>query len=904
MDADEVVEAAHIAARRALGLLQAWLADERFAGSRLVWVTRGAVAVDAGERVPGLADAPVWGLVRSAQSEHPGRFVLIDVAEEEPSLRVLDAALAVDEPQLAVREGGVLAPRLARVGSGDGVLTPPAGVSRWRLDAVGGGTLEGLALVACPQVDEPLQAGQIRVGICAAGLNFRDVLIALGVYPGEAAPGSEGAGVVMEVGPQVEDLAVGDRVMGLFAGSFGPVAVTDRSWVVPVPDGWSFATAASVPIVFLTAYYALVDLAGVRPGERLLVHAAAGGVGMAAVQLARRLGVEVFGTASPGKWDTLASLGLDETRIASSRTLEFKERFLRETGGVGVDVVLDSLAGEFVDASLELLAEGGRFIEMGKTDVRDPEVVAAEHPGVRYRAFDLMQAGSQRIQEMLVEVLGLLRQGVLRPLPVRIWDVRRAPDAFRFLSQARHVGKIVLTLPRRLDAQGTVLVTGGTGGLGALVARHLVSEHGVRSIVLASRRGSEADGAHELLAELESQGARVEIAACDVSDRAQLEGLLELVPQELPLSAVVHAAGVIDDGVVESLTPARIDLVLAPKVDAAWHLHELTAKLDLSEFVLFSSVAGTLGAAGQGNYAAANAFMDALAADRRAQGLSGVSLAWGQWAQSGGMTGHLGDADLTRMARMGMRALSGEEGLDLFDAALTTEEALLVPVRLDAAALRARARASHTLPAMLRGLVRTSTPRTRDGAGGSLAQRLAGVPESERERETLKIVRAEAATVLGRLSPEAVEIQRTFKELGFDSLAAVELRNRLNTITGRRLPATLVFDYPTPATLAGYLLSEAFPDGGGDADRPPGEADIRRTLASIPLARLRESGLMDALLGLARSNGEAQLAAVGDRESEIDSMDVENLIRRTFENADSAPSSNVDSVLNPETENA
>ncbi len=251
-------------------------------------------------------------------------------------------------------------------------------------------------------------------------------------------------------------------------------------------------------------------------------------------------------------------------------------------------------------------------------------------------------------------MLELFERGALQLLPRRTWDVRRAPEALRFMSQARHVGKVVLTLPRALDAMGTVLITGGTSGLGALVARHLVAEQGIRSLVLASRRGGEAEGASELVAELESHGARVRIAACDVGDRGQLESLLELVPEEFPLSAVVHAAGMLDDGMLDSLTPERLDRVLEPKVDGAWHLHELTAGLDLSAFVLFSSAAGTLGAPGQGNYAAANAFVDALAAYRRAAGLPGVSLAWGYWAQASGMTAHLDEADLTRLARLGM----------------------------------------------------------------------------------------------------------------------------------------------------------------------------------------------------------------------------------------------------------
>jgi NADPH:quinone reductase-like Zn-dependent oxidoreductase/acyl carrier protein len=802
----------HVAVKRALALVQAWLSDERFSGSRLVFVTRGAVAVGVSERVAGLAQAGVWGLVRSAQSENPDRFVLVDLDEHEGSLRALPAvlagALSLDEPQLALREGIALAARLGRVGS-DGALEAPAGVEQWRLDAGGGGTLEDLSLVPCPEAAEALGVGEVRIGVRAGGLNFRDVLVALGVVQGVGVVGTEGAGVVIEVGPEVTGLAVGDRVMGLLAGGFGPVAVTDHRLVVRVPDGWSFVEAASVPIVFLTAYYALVDLARLQPGERLLVHAAAGGVGMAAVALAKHLGAGVFGTASPGKWEALRSLGLDEAHIASSRTLEFKERFLDATGGRGMDVVLDSLAGEFVDASLELLPGGGRFLEMGKTDIRDPVAVAGQYPGAVYQAFDLMEAGLERIHEMLGELLGLFHSGVLEPLPVRTWDVRRAPEAFRFMSQARHVGKIVLSLPAVLGTEGTVLITGGTGDLGALVAKHLVAEHGIRSVLLASRRGPEAQGAPELQAELAGLGAQVRIAACDVSDRGELEALLESAPAEYPLSGIVHAAGVLDDGVVESLTAERVDRVLAAKVDAAWHLQELTGHLQM--FVLFSSMAGTFGSPGQGNYAAANAFLDALAAHRRSQGLAGISMAWGAWEQTNGMTKQLNDSDFKRMTRSGIAPLSPKQGLELFDAANTMSDALVLPIALDLMSLRTHAR-TGTLPPLLRRLIHTPARKARDGATQSLARRLANTPEDQRENLVLELVRSETATVLGHASPHAVEPQRAFKDLGLDSLAAVELRNRLNQATGLRLPTTLIFDHPTPTAVAECLLDELVQD--------------------------------------------------------------------------------------------
>nr|WP_248868547.1 type I polyketide synthase [Streptomyces halobius] len=396
--------------------------------------------------------------------------------------------------------------------------------------------------------------------------------------------------------------------------------------------------------------------------------------------------------------------------------------------------------------------------------------------------------------------------------------------------RAPRLGRADAAVPsgaRALDADGTVLITGGTGGLGALVARHLAAGHGVRHLLLVSRRGPAAEGAKELTAELEALGAQVRVAACDVADRGQLAALLDGL--DYPLTAVVHAAGVLDDGVIESLTCERVANVMRPKVDAALHLHELTADLDLSAFVLFSSVAALIGSPGQANYAAANATLDALASARRADGLPATSLAWGLWADAHGMAGGLGKAELARLERTGIGALPAELGLELFDQALASDTALLAPVKLDPAALRAQARAG-LLPPLLRGLAPAPTRRTE--ASGSLAQRLGGVPEADRERVVLELVQAQAAAVLGHDSAATVGAGRSFKDLGFDSLSAVELRNRLNQATGVRLPATLVFDHPTPAAVARLIRTEI----GGIARTPRAVARPRRADADEPLA--------------------------------------------------------------------
>jgi acyl transferase domain-containing protein/NADPH:quinone reductase-like Zn-dependent oxidoreductase/NADP-dependent 3-hydroxy acid dehydrogenase YdfG/acyl carrier protein len=823
-------EATRQAVHRALRLVRRWLADERWASSRLAFVTSGAVATSPDAAVTDPPAAAVWGLVRTAQLENPDRFLLIDRdplgTGQEPG-DAIGLALATGEPQTAVREGVARVPRVSRAG-GAGQLLPPA-AGDWRLETGVRGTLEHLTLTGHTDAERPLAEGEVRIAVRAAGLNFRDVLIALDMYPGAAEMGGEGAGVVLETGPGVADLSAGDRVMGLVAPSFGTTVIGDRRRIARIPDGWSYEQAAAVPTVYLTAYHGLVDLAGLTSGERVLIHAAAGGVGMAAVQIARHLGAEVFGTAGESKWDVLRGSGLDDAHIANSRTLDFEQRFLDATGGEGMDVVLDSLAGEFVDASLRLLPRGGRFAEMGKTDQRDPEEVAADHPGVAYRAFDLALVAPDRISEMLTEVLGLFERGVFQPLPLTCWPIQRAPEAFRHLQQARHVGKVVLSVPARLAESGTVLVTGGTGTLGAVLARHLVTEYGVRHLVLSSRRGADSPGAAELVAELTGWGATVTVAACDAADRGALEVLLGSVPPEHPLTAVVHAAGVTDDAPLDVLTPEQVDTVLRPKTDAAWNLHELTRDAGLSAFVLFSSLAGTLGNPGQAHYAAANAYLDALATRRRAEGLPATSLAWGLWERESAMTGKLGTAEHARMRRAGMAPLTTEQALGLFDEAFGGPLPVAVPARFDTAALRSQAGAGR-LPAVFGQLVRAPKRRAAGAAassddGHSLRGRLAQLPQEEQADAVLDLVRGEVAVVLAHGSPASIDPARAFKDLGFDSLTGVELRNRLNVAAGLRLPPTMIFDHPTVEALAAYLHSELAPRQVPPSERLLSELD-------------------------------------------------------------------------------
>ncbi|MCB5168295.1 type I polyketide synthase [Streptomyces bambusae] len=863
------------AAKHVLAQVQQFLAEDRLAASTLVVLTRRAQPAGAGDTVESLPGASVWGLVRSAQTEHPGRFRLLDTDGDTASRAALPEALALAEDQLALRGGAALVPRLAPAAPSDQQLDLPADGAH-RLAIPQAGTLQNLTWVPCPEVEAPLQPGQVRIAVEAAGLNFRDVTIALGLIDRTAFDdglGSEGAGLVLEVADDVTSVAPGDRVTGIFPGSFARTAIADHRLVTTFPEDWSYAEAASMPSTFLTAYYALFHVHKLQKGQRILIHAAAGGVGTAAVQLARQAGAEIYATASPAKWPALRAMGLAEDHLASSRDLDFVEKFLATTGGTGVDVVLNSLAHTFVDASLKLLPGGGKFIEMGKTDIRDPQQIADGHPGVDYEAFDLYgSAGPEALQAMFREVMALFADGGVRLTPVSVRSIRDARSTFREMSQGRHVGKLVFDLGSGFGG-GTVLVTGGTGGVGSLVARHLVAEHGVRSLVLASRSGTAAAGVPELVADLEAAGAAVRVAALDIADRDAVAALLADMPAGHPLTAVVHAAGVLADGTVESMTPESIDHVLRAKAGGALVLHELTRDLPLSAFVQFSALAGTVGTGGQANYAAANGFLDGLAVRRRAAGLPGSSLCWGWWAQSSGMTGELDQADFNRLRRMGIEAMPTDEALGLFDTAVTSDRAVLVPARVDVAGLRSRP--ADELPLLMRGLAEGGRPRrsraagAQDGGGIAIAARLAALPADEAEAAALEWIRDQVAIVLGHPSGAAVDPELAFTTLGFDSLTSVELCNRLAAATGLRLPSTLVFSYPTPHELGLHLLGLLRPEQDASAD---GDAEIREVLRNISIDSLRSAGLLDLVLACAAPSAPEADGPAADADTAADGL--------------------------------
>jgi acyl transferase domain-containing protein/acyl carrier protein len=784
---------------------------------RLWWVTAGAVSA-FGDDLPELAASSLWGLARTWMQEHPEwSTALVDLStwgfEGLTELRQeLDARDG--ESQVAWRGGKRLGARMARAPKRPAGLTAADGES-YQLESPASGKLEDLRLSSGTRRSP--DRGEVEVEVEATGLNFRDVLTALGQYPGGAGPlGCECSGVITAVGADVTTFTVGQPVMAVAPGSFSRHVTLDARQVIRRPLSLTAIQAAGVPLPFLTAWYALVDLARLRPQERILIHAASGGVGMAAVQLAKHWGARVFATASRSKWGAVRALGVDH--VFNSRSVDFADELRASTGLVGVDIVLNALTGSFVDAGLSLLSDGGRFLEMGKRDLRDPKRVAQAHPGVRYQAFDLFEAGPDRVQAMLQELVRLFDQGVLRAPPTRAFPLAEAETAFRFMAQARHVGKLVLRAPPRPGRPGSYLVTGGLGALGLEVARWVArSGRATHLVLLAVNPPGEV--AQAAIEELRTMGVTVQVALADVSDVEGVRRVLDAVPNAAPLRGLLHLAGALDDGVLMEQDAARMAHVLQPKATGAWNLHALTRELELECFVLFSSSASVMGSPGQGNYAAANSFLDALAAHRRARGLAATTVAWGPWAHRG-MAARLGDAERQRLSRLGFGWLEPAQALDLLAVAIDRPEPALVALPLDLQRLE-QGLNHGPLPSMLRSLVQPPAAQSQDL---ELVSWLGALPPARRRDALVQRLREDLYRVMGTLE---IASDRPLRELGLDSLMAVEVRNLLAAKVGRPLPATLLFDHPTLDALATFLLeqllalSEQLPSAPSPAvDRP------------------------------------------------------------------------------------
>lgn len=825
--AENVPDAVLDHTRTALHLVQAIL--QRGITPRLWLATRGAQPV--GVLAPlQVEQAPLWGLGRVLTQEHPElRCICVDL-DPAATPELLTETLLTEcltpggETQLAYRRGVRSVGRLLPATAIRQAQPLPGGPFQIRLATPG--MLDQLQPVPLAPTDPLLQpptANEVVVQVRATGLNFLDVLKALGmmdhVAGGTAATfGFECAGVVTQIGDAVTHFQPGDEVIVYAPGSLASHVKIHTDLVVPKPAHLSFADAAGSLVAFMTAAYALHELAHIQPGDRVLIHAAAGGVGQAAVQLARHAGAEVFATASPGKWAFLRNQGV--AHIMNSRTLDFAEEIRLRTGGRGVDIVLNSLSDDFIDRSLDVLALNGRFVELGKRDALTPEAIQARRPDLTYfhnitELDDWVEHDPAQIARRLEALLTLFEQGAITPLPRTVFAIQNVRAAFRYMQQALHIGKVVITQPAASDTtmpiqvqpEASYLITGGLGGLGLTIAEWL-ADHGARHLVLAGRSGVATTEARQVIAELESSGVRVQAVAADVSNYADVQRLVETCTASAPLRGVVHAAGILDDGVMLQQTDDRYAHVLAPKVQGGWHLHTLTQKQPLDFFICFSSVAGVLGNAGQSNYAAANTFLDALVYHRRALGLPGLAVNWGAWG-SRGLVARMSQQHQQRLVESGFKLIGLSEGIQALELLLGQGTPQVAVVPADWSRLLQQ---YQTVPPFFATVTPTaSSPASPSQRPERFRSRLEAAPIMQRRKLLVEHVGQMVTRVLGLGGTTEVDSQRGFFDYGMDSLTSIELRNYLQTSLECPLSPTLAFSYPSVTALVDFLIDEVLP---------------------------------------------------------------------------------------------
>ena len=803
----------------ALALVQA-VADSDMTPEKGVWfITRGAQVLER-ERGGELAGAALWGfgkaVAREAAHLQP-RMIDLDPGEMAPAPDLVNELLYPDsENHIAYRGDARRVARLIRMGAGAERLTLPEN-PEWVLAPDPDGVFERPYVHPLPA--QPLEPREVRVSVEASGLNFWDVFRSLGFIE-EGNLGREMCGYILEVGSDVSTISVGDHVVGLGFGAFGAQMVTREELVAPAPSGFSATGLATVPSAFVSAALSF-ELSGLEAGDRVLIHAGSGGVGLAAIQLVQAAGAEVFATASAPKQAYLRSLGVEH--IFDSRQTAFGKEILETTNGEGIDVVLNSLTGEgFIDASLSCLKNGGRFVELARRDILSEEEMAAVRPDVAYDILELdvlKKTDPAWVGRVLRDVMARLSSGELKTITHSRWPLAEAGAALSFMRAARHIGKIVVTTPPtlkgRLRQDRTYLVTGGLGGIGCAVADWL-ADRGAGAIALNGRRAPDPE-AEEVIRRLRERGVKVQVELADVTDADAIDEMLARIDETLPpLGGVIHSVGVLSDGALTNQSWERFETVLWPKVLGAWHLHRATLDRDLDMFVLFSSRVGVMGNPGQANHASANAFLDQLAGHRRAMGLPGQAIAWGAWSEIGEAAEQRDRIDRQRSA-LGGRWFTPQQGIRAFDQLVRQDATTSVVMSMDWSVFE---EAVEDRPPFLEDLLSADADDEAASASSKdLLSQLREAPAAAPEDLLVSFLQQEVQAVL-RL-PTAPEPTVGFFDLGMDSLMAVELRNRLNRAFADEyvVPNTVVFDYPDIASLARHLTEEL--GEVSDAPAPP-----------------------------------------------------------------------------------
>ncbi len=794
----------------------------------------------------------------------------------------LELNATVHEGEVAYRDGKRFVARLERSPSiaaetpttTSATLAIPRGA--FQLQITQAGSLDALKFASVER--ESPASGQVEIEVHATGLNFSDVLKALGLYPGikdSIVPlGIEASGVVTAVGEGVDRFKVGDEVFGVAPYAFASHTRTAEYALVHKPRSISHDEACTIPITFLTAYYGLVRLAQLQPGERLLIHAGAGGVGLAAIQIAQQIGAEVFATAgSEVKRDFLRSLSVKH--VYNSRSTAFAEEILADTDRQGVDVVLNSLPGEAITKSLSILRAYGRFLEIGKTDIYQNRMIGLLpfQDNLSYFAIDLDRMLRQRhdyIRELFADVMPYFETGTYRALEFTRFDAKSTVDAFRYMSQRKNIGKVVVSMESResrvksqepeqstdsssqIRGNGTYLITGGTGALGLRVAEWL-AEQGVGTIALLSRRAPSAD-VEKTLDSIRERGSKLVVVRGDVADARSLAGALAQLPTDgPPLRGVIHAAGVLADGIMTEMTLEQLNRAMAPKVQGGWNLHVATHNAPLDFFVLFSSVASVLGSPGQANYAAGNAYLDALAHLRRIQGLPATAINWGPWAGSG-MAAE-GGRDASVKSR-GMGLIEPELGLELLGRLMKSDAAQVAVMDAewpDMLRLLGSRRPS-LLTDIAEELKEPGGEATTGRVDHAFRQQLLDADDATRTSLVQEYIRQELARIIG-VDPTILETDQPLSTFGLDSLLALELKNNLEGRLDFTLPMAKLMEGPSIASLAAVtaelLVAARQTDGRAQASDEEW----------APLMALQSSGSRPPLLLLPALGGDIRCYA-------------------------------------------